>query len=103
MLVASLRSLPRHLFDAAALDGAGVWGRFRHLTLPLMLPLMLPSLLLLTARDLTISLQANFTPSLIVTKGGPGYATLFLPLYSYQKVRARAVWRNACQLHPGAG
>jgi len=45
---------------------------------------MLPSLLLLTARDLTISLQANFTPSLIVTKGGPGYATLFLPLYSYQ-------------------
>ena len=80
VLVASLRSLPRHLFDAAALDGAGVWGRFRHLTLPL----MLPSLLLLTARDLTISLQANFTPSLIVTKGGPGYATLFLPLYSYQ-------------------
>jgi multiple sugar transport system permease protein len=80
VIVASLRSLPVHLYDAASLDGAGVWGRFRHLTLPL----MLPSLLLLTARDLIISLQANFTPSLIVTKGGPGYATLFLPLYSYQ-------------------
>ena len=79
VLVASLRSLPRHLYDAAALDGAGIWGRFRHLTLPL----MLPPLLLLTARDLIISLQANFTPSLIVTAGGPGYATLFLPLYSY--------------------
>lgn len=79
VLLASLRSLPRHLYDAAALDGAGVWGRFRHLTLPL----LLPSLLLLTARDLIVSLQATFTPSLIVTKGGPGYATLFLPLYSY--------------------
>ncbi|MBX3053043.1 MAG: sugar ABC transporter permease [Caldilineaceae bacterium] len=80
VLVASRRGLPDHLYDAAALDGAGAWGRFRHLTLPL----MLPSLLLLTARDLIISLQANFVPSLLVTKGGPGYATLFLPLYSYQ-------------------
>ncbi len=80
VLAATRRGLPRHLFDAAALDGAGVWNRFRHLTLPL----MLPALLLLTARDLIISLQANFTPSLIVTAGGPGYATLFLPLYSYQ-------------------
>jgi len=28
-------------------------------------------------------LQANFVPSLVVTKGGPGYATLFIPLYTY--------------------
>lgn len=79
VLSASLRGIPSHLYDAAGLDGAGVWARFRHLTLPL----MLPPLLLLTARDLIVSLQANFTPSLVVTKGGPGYATLFLPLYSY--------------------
>ncbi len=79
VLFASLRSLPRHLFDAAALDGAGPWNRFVHVTLPL----LLPTLLILTARDLIVSLQANFTPSLVVTKGGPGYATLFLPLYSF--------------------
>ncbi|RME66321.1 MAG: sugar ABC transporter permease [Caldilineae bacterium] len=79
VLAASLRGLPGHLYDAASLDGAGPWARFRHLTLPL----MLPALLLLAARDLIVSLQANFTPSLIVTKGGPGYATLLLPLYTY--------------------
>lgn len=79
VLVATLRSLPQHLYDAAALDGASAWNRFRYLTLPMLLPV----LLLLTARDLVISLQANFVPSLIVTKGGPGYATLFLPLYTY--------------------
>lgn len=79
ILLASLNDIPPHLYEAAALDGAGKRGAFAHITLPL----LLPRLLLLTARDLITSLQANFVPSLIVTKGGPGYATLFLPLYSY--------------------
>lgn len=79
ILASSLRSLPPQLFAAASLDGAGPWARFRHLTLPM----MMTPLLFLTARDLIVSLQANFTPSLLVTKGGPGYATFFLPLYTY--------------------
>lgn len=79
ILLASLNDIPDHLHDAAAIDGAGSLARFRHVTLPL----LLPRLLLLTARDIIITLQANFVPSLIVTKGGPGYATLFLPLYTY--------------------
>lgn len=79
VLLAARQALSGALYDAAALDGASPTARFRHLTLPLLLPV----LLLLTARDLILSLQAAFTPALIVTKGGPGYATLFLPLYSY--------------------
>ena len=79
ILLVSLKDIPAHLHEAAAIDGAGPWARFRHITLPL----LLPRLLLLTARDTLISLQANFVPSLIVTKGGPGYATLFLPLYTF--------------------
>jgi len=79
ILLASLKDIPAHLHEAAAIDGAGFWARFRHITLPL----LLSRLLLLTARDTIISLQANFVPSLIVTKGGPGYATLFLPLYTF--------------------
>ncbi len=79
ILLASLKDIPVELHEAAAMDGAGAWSRFRHITLPL----ILPRLMLLTARDLIISLQANFVPSLIVTKGGPGYATLFLPLYTF--------------------
>lgn len=79
ILLAAVRGMPEHLYEASAMDGAGAWARFRYITLPL----LLPSLLLLTARDLIVSLQANFVPSLIVTKGGPGYATLFIPLYAY--------------------
>ena len=78
-LLASLSDVPESLYEAAAVDGAGASRQFWQITLPL----LLPRLLLLSARDLIISLQANFVPSLVMTKGGPGYATLFLPLYSY--------------------
>jgi len=79
ILLASARGIPEELYAASALDGANTWSHFRYITLPL----LAPTLLLLTARDLIISLQANFVPSLIVTKGGPGNATLFIPLYTY--------------------
>jgi multiple sugar transport system permease protein len=80
ILLAAARAVPASLYESSALDGAGPWARFWQITWPL----LLPSLLLLTARDVMICLQANFTPSLIITKGGPGYATLFIPLYAYQ-------------------
>ncbi|MCB0113349.1 MAG: sugar ABC transporter permease, partial [Caldilineaceae bacterium] len=80
VLLASLHEIPVGLMEASALDGANAWQRFRHVTLPL----LLPRLLLLTARDLIVNLQASFVPTLLVTRGGPGYATLLLPLYTYQ-------------------
>jgi multiple sugar transport system permease protein len=79
ILLAAARNVPGQLYEASAMDGASVWAMHRHITLPL----LLPSLLLLTARDLVVCLQANFVSSLIVTEGGPGYATLFIPLYTY--------------------
>lgn len=69
-----------HLYDAARLDGAGPFGRFRHITLPL----MAPWLALLTGRDLLVSLQGTFTPSFVITYGGPYYSTTFLPLLLYE-------------------
>ncbi|MFK7805555.1 MAG: carbohydrate ABC transporter permease [Anaerolineae bacterium] len=72
--------IPVHLFDAARLDGAGLLARFRYITLPL----MLPWLALLTGRDLLVSLQGTFTPSFIITYGGPYYSTTFLPLLIYE-------------------
>lgn len=80
VLLASLREIPAELHHAAAIDGAGSLQRFRHITLPL----LLDRLILLSARDLIVALQANFVPSLVITRGGPGYATLFVPLYAYQ-------------------
>jgi len=42
----ALSAIPRELYDAAALDGAGPWQRFRHVTLPQLRPAMLPALVL---------------------------------------------------------
>ena len=81
VLLAALRGLPREYFDAGAVDGAGRWAAFRYLTLPL----LLPWLVLLTFRDVILSFQYTFTPSLVMTGGGPYYSTMFLPLLIYEE------------------
>ena len=42
----ALQSIPAPLYEAARMDGAGAWARFRHITLPLLRPAMVPALLL---------------------------------------------------------
>ncbi len=74
------RSIPPHLYEAAAVDGAGPWFALSRLTLPLMTPV----LGLLTLRDVILSLQVNFVPAFLLTDGGPRYATTYLPLYVYR-------------------
>ncbi len=80
VLHAARDELPRALYDVAALEGASGWTQFRRITLPL----LLPAIVFLSARDFALSLQTSFAPALIVTKGGPQYGTLLLPLYVYQ-------------------
>jgi multiple sugar transport system permease protein len=48
------------------------------------LPLMTPLIALLALRDVILTFQANFVPALIVTDGGPRYATTYLPLFIYR-------------------
>ena len=81
VLLAALRGLSQETFDAAAVDGAGRWPLFRYLTFPL----LLPWLALLTARDVVLSFQWTFTPSYVMTGGDPYYATMFLPLLTYEE------------------
>jgi len=81
ILLAGLRSIPPVIYAAARVDGAGAWGSFRYITLPV----LTPWLLLLTIRDIILSLQSTFTPALLMTRGGPYYATLFLPLLMYDE------------------
>lgn len=80
VLHAARAELPRQLYDIAAVEGASPFVQFRRITLPL----LLPAIVFLSARDFALSLQSSFAPALIVTKGGPQYGTLFLPLYVYQ-------------------
>jgi multiple sugar transport system permease protein len=81
VLLAALRGLPRETLDAGAVDGAGRWATFRFLVLPL----LVPWLVLLTVRDVILSVQLTFTPSFVMTGGGPYYATLFVPLLTYDE------------------
>ncbi|MGH2776423.1 MAG: carbohydrate ABC transporter permease [Actinomycetota bacterium] len=75
------RSIPNHLYESAAVDGASRWFTLSRVTLPLMFPVVV----LLALRDVIVSFQANFVPALIVTEGGPRLATFFLPLYVYRE------------------
>jgi multiple sugar transport system permease protein len=80
VLLAGLREIPDEYYAAAAIDGASGLAMFRYLTLPL----SAPWLFLLTIRDMIMTAQSTFAPTLIMTQGGPYYATLFLPLLIYK-------------------
>jgi multiple sugar transport system permease protein len=77
LMLAMLQTIPRELFEAAALDGANRFQVFQRL----MLPLMTPALLLLAFRDTALSFQGTYVSGLITTNTGPYYATFFLPHY----------------------
>lgn len=80
VLLVGLQSIPRAFYEAAAIDGASRTQSFWRITFPL----IAPWLLILFFRDLLVSLQNTFTPSYILTYGGPYYATTFIPLVVYE-------------------
>lgn len=80
VLIAARREVPGELYELCAAEGAGRWTVFRRVTLPL----LWPALLFLACRDAALTLQTSFVPGLILTNGGPNFATTFLPLAIYQ-------------------
>jgi multiple sugar transport system permease protein len=80
VLLASLASLPEDIYEAARLDRATAWQRFRRITLPLLRPAIVMVVIMRTMVALT-AFAAIFT----VTAGGPGTATEILNLYAYRK------------------
>jgi multiple sugar transport system permease protein len=79
--LAARRELPQSLYDAAQVEGAHSFARFRLVTLPLLAPV----LVLLAARDVLVSMQAALVPTLLLTRGGPLDATKTLPLLVYER------------------
>jgi multiple sugar transport system permease protein len=77
--LAALSTVPRDLLEAAALDGAGAMARFRAVTLPALTPITF-YLGIVNA----IGAFQVFTPTYLLTSGGPDHATLTLALYTYQ-------------------
>jgi multiple sugar transport system permease protein len=80
VLLASLAALPEDIYEAARLDRANAWQRFRRITLPLLRPAIVMVIIMRTMVALT-AFAAIFT----VTGGGPGTATEILNLYAYRK------------------
>lgn len=76
--LAGLQSLDPVLFEAATLDGAGAWQRFRSLTVPL----LGPSTFFLLILNVVYSFQV-FDLVFVMTGGGPGNATNVLVTYAY--------------------
>jgi multiple sugar transport system permease protein/sn-glycerol 3-phosphate transport system permease protein len=77
--LAGLQGIPRELYDAARVDGAGAWSRFRHVTLPGLSPVAF--FLSVTS---TLATFQSFDIIKVLTDGGPVDATTTLIYYLYE-------------------
>lgn len=80
IFLAGLQGIPEHLFEAAAIDGAGRWSKFRHVTIPMMTPTIFFTLIVTIIAQFQV-----FVQPFIMTNGGPVDSTLMYALYLYQQ------------------
>jgi multiple sugar transport system permease protein len=80
IFLAGLQVVPKEMHEAAAIDGAGAWGRFRHITLPMMRPT-----LLFGGVITMIGYLQFFEEPFIMTRGGPLDSTLSTAYYTYNQ------------------
>jgi multiple sugar transport system permease protein len=76
----ALETVPKELYEAADVDGASGWQRFRLITLPLITPAILIDLILITLWTF-----GYFTLVFGLTGGGPGKATEIMPVFIYNR------------------
>jgi multiple sugar transport system permease protein len=86
ILLAGLQGIPGELYEAAAIDGASAWQKFRHVTLPLLKPALLLALLFRTIDALKV-----FDLVFVMTQGGPADTTNILQFYGYKKIFAEGM------------
>lgn len=79
VLLAALQSVPAELHEAAQIDGAGRFDRFRAVTFPLILPVVLIALLFRT-----VDVLRTFDLIYLLTQGGPGITTEVLSMFIYR-------------------
>lgn len=79
-LLAGLQTIPNELYEASKMDGAGIWARFRHITIPNLKPVL--------AAIISLTFMWNFNTFGIVwvlTQGGPGGMTRLPMLAAYEE------------------
>jgi multiple sugar transport system permease protein len=77
-LLAGLQTIPQELYEAAAIDGANAWQRFRAVTLPLITPVL--TIIVLFS---VIQTFADFQLIYVLTRGGPANSTHVFATYAY--------------------
>ncbi|WP_392544672.1 carbohydrate ABC transporter permease [Oryzobacter telluris] len=80
IFLAGLQAVPWMLHEAAAIDGASAWQRFRHITLPL----MKPTILFVSVTTMIGYLQF-FEEPFVMTNGGPLDSTVSMSMYTYKQ------------------
>ena len=78
--LAALQTIPKSLYESAKVDGDGMWSRFWHVTIPMLLPMLMVIILLRS-----IWMFNKFDIIWLLTKGGPSSATEHLPILAYRR------------------
>ena len=80
MVLAGLQAIPEELYEAARMDGAHAWQRFRDVTLPALRPVCAIAMVLVVLRVIR-----DFATVSVITGGGPVGATRSLAVYTYEQ------------------
>lgn len=80
LYLAALQSVPPQYYEAAEIDGANIWQRLRHVTLPHLVPIMMIMFILQIIGTFQV-----FVEPYIMTDGGPNNKTLTVMLYLYKQ------------------
>ncbi|MEP6854323.1 MAG: sugar ABC transporter permease [Pedococcus sp.] len=80
IFLAGLQAVPWMLHEAAAIDGAGAWQRFRHITLPMLKPTIL-----FVSVTTGIGYLQFFEEPFVMTNGGPLNSTISMSMYTYKQ------------------
>lgn len=93
VFLAALQTVPQELYESAALDGAGRWQKFLHVTLPGIRGTVLFALVMLTIGGFNV-----YTSTKLITDGKPGHATEVVLTWMYYKAFSTAKFGYAAAL-----
>jgi ABC-type sugar transport system permease subunit len=85
LYLAALQSIPQELYEAAEIDGAGAFARFRHITWPM----VSPTTFFIFTMSLIAGFQGGFAAAYIMTRGGPAGSTTTISYYIYSLAFSR--------------
>jgi multiple sugar transport system permease protein len=90
IFLAGLQGISQTYYEAATLDGAGIWRKFRNVTLPLLTPTLFFSLVTGVIGALQI-----FSQAFVMTQGGPDRSTMFVMVLLYGRAFGELKMGNA--------